>query len=156
MKLILRENQLKYLIENNFNYGDEKLPEFTSQVNKDIQETKQTCSKLLSMLKTITIGDIVDDPEQHTNLLSKIESIYKKYNDKSKQYYRILETYEWDFDNKNLMQFENSVNNLDTIINDIDDIRSLFEETIENFNSDKMVYLNKEYPPQTIDITNNT
>jgi conjugal transfer/entry exclusion protein len=156
MKLILKEKQLKYLLENNLYYGDEKLPELTNQVINDIKESKQICSKLLSMLKTITVGDIIDNPEQYTNLLSKIESIYKKYYDKSKQYYRILETYESDFDNKNLMRFENSVYDLDTIVNDIDDIKELFEETIEKFNSDKIQYLNKEYPTQTIDITGNT
>jgi hypothetical protein len=156
MKLILKENQLKYLLENNFNYGDEKLPEFTSQVNKDIQESTQTCSKLLSMLKTITIGDIVDNPEQYTNLLTKIETLYKKYNDKANQYYNILKTYKWDWDNDNLVEFEKSVTNLDNIVSDLNKIKDLFEETIERFNSEKIEYLTKEYPVQTIDITNNT
>jgi hypothetical protein len=156
MKLILKEKQLRYLLENDFNYGDEKLPEFTSQVNKDIQESTQTCSKLLSMLKTITIGDIVDNPEQYTNLLTKIETLYKKYNDKANQYYNILKTYKWDWDNDNLVEFEKSVTNLDNIVSDLNKIKDLFEETIERFNSEKIEYLTKEYPVQTIDITNNT
>lgn len=158
MKLILTEGQIKNLIEGDLYYGNEQLPGLIDDIKKDVIEGKKHCYKFLNMLKSLNIGDIMDNGSQYVALIGKMKKIHEIFYNKSNKFYNILNTYENDFGDKVLQEFDKLNNDLDSIQNDMDTIISNYSEIVENILEDdgsvknKYNYLNKQYPGDTISI----
>jgi hypothetical protein len=158
MKIILKENQIKNLIESNLYYGEEKLPEFISSISKDILDAKKYCSKFFTTFKSLNINDIFDQPSKFINLVNQMKNVHKNYNDKSRNYYNILNTFENDFENEQLTKFDNLNSDFDNVVMDMDNIIDKTNDIVEMITDDEKVketyqYFEKEYPEEVIDIT---
>ncbi len=110
------------------------------------------------MFKSLNVGEIFEQPSKFVNIINQMKSVHKKYSDKSKNYYGILDTFENDFDNKPLMKFENLNLDFDTVVMDMYDIIEKIDEIVEMVIDneeikEKYKYFEKEYPEETIDVS---
>lgn len=157
MKIRLSERQIKKLVEQRLFYGDERLPQIISDISKDIQSAKKACSLFLTRFRSLCIDDVIENPENHFKQIREMESTHKLYSKKSNEYYSILETFDNDFDNKELMKFDKLNSMLDTIQDDMDTLIDSYKNVIEMFmddrgkSKDKISYFIRQYPPETID-----
>jgi hypothetical protein len=158
MKLILTENQVKILIEAELYYDKEQLPRLIEEIKKDIIESKSHCSKFLNMLKSLTVGDIMDNGQQYSGMILKMKKVHDFFSKKSNKFYVILNTFENDFGDKVLQEFDKMNSDLDTIQNDMDTIISDYNDIVENVLNDngsirnKYKYLNIQYSGETKEI----
>lgn len=161
MKIKLTESQIKRLIEADLYYGDEKLPELIRDIQKDIAEGKKYCSEFFNVLKSLDINSIVQNPMDTITIIKKMEKIHKIIYEKSNKYYKTLNTFENDFDNEHLQQFDSLNSNYDTIQNDMENILDKYKEIIEIFvevngeMKNEFTYYENEYPVQSFEITKN-
>lgn len=157
MKIQLTKGQIQKLVEQKLFYGDERLPQIISEISKDIESAKKVCSLFLSRFRNLCIDDIVENPEKHFKQIREMESTHKLYSKKSNEYYSILETFDTDFDNKQLMKFDKLNSMLDTMQDDMDTLIDSYKNVLEMFvddrgnSKDKMRYFIAQYPPETID-----
>jgi hypothetical protein len=158
MKILLKESQIKNLMETKLYYGDEKLPELISSISRDILDAKKYCSKFFTIFKSLNINDIFGDPSKFINIVNQMRNIHKNYNNKSKNYYDIIDTFETDFDNKPLTKFDNLNSDFDNVVMDMDNIIDKINDIVEMITDDEKIketyqYFEKEYPEEFIDIT---
>jgi hypothetical protein len=158
MKIKLTEGQIKKLMEAELYYGDEKLPELIRNIQKDIAEGKKYCVEFFNVLKSLDISSVIDNPSVTMNVINKMEKIHKMVYDKWNKYYEILDTYENDFDNAPLQQFDSLHSDYDSIQNDMENIKDKLKEIVEMFVDDNgdmnenFKYYEREYPSQTIEL----
>jgi hypothetical protein len=158
MKIKLTEGQIKSLIEAELYYGDEKLPELIREIQKDIAEGKKYCGEFLNILKSLEVSTIIDNPSVVMGVINKMEKTHKMVYGKWNKYYDILNTYDNDFDNAPLQQFDSLHSDYDTIQNDMENIKDKLKEIVEMFVEDNgemsetFKYYVREYPTQTIEL----
>ena len=158
MRLVLTEEQITRLIESKLYYGEDQLPKLIEGIKDDIVEGVKTCSKFLGLLKSLNMGDVIDDSVRYNGYLEKMKKVHDVYYKKSNSYYDILNTFENDFDNHTLQEFDRLNSKMDTIQNDMDDIIGKYSTIIETvLEIDGSVnasyrYLSKTYPENTVKI----
>jgi hypothetical protein len=159
MRILLNEDQLmNILIEQNIFYGDDQLPGLMEEIKKDVTDGSNLCVKFFGMLKSLNIGDIMDNSSKYVDYIEKMKKVHNVIYKKSNKYNDILNSFEYDFDNQTLMDFEKLCTSFYTIQDDMDNIINDFSNIIETVLEydgsikNKYGYLNKEYPSKTIEI----
>ena len=163
-KLILTEDQFNKLLEQTIVYDESEIPKIIEVVSKDVMEGKKTMSKLLSYLKTINIGNILEEPVKYTKITEDCGKLAKVYNVKFNKYYDVRESFEQKeyysdkpYSNE-FRELDRLVTDLDNLQTDLDNLYDIYTEIVEPFVeygkvSEKISYFEKEYPPETINIT---
>ena len=158
MKIVLRESQLIGLVESDLQYGDEQLPLLIDEIKKDIIESTKVCVKFLSMLTSLNIGDAIENPSQYMDYVNNMKKVHTVFYNKSNRFYKILNTYENDFDNQILQEFDKLNSKMDTVQNDMDTIIGNYSDILETvLEIDGSVtntyqYLTKVYGPNMIKV----
>lgn len=163
-KVILTESQFNKLMEQELFFDLEQLPTMIETISKDINEGKKSMSKLLAFLKTVTIGHILEEPTMYTKVIEDCGKLAKIYNAKFNKYYDIRDSFENQEDTEDnphsdeFYQFEKLVNEIDNLQLDLDNLCDMFSEIVEQFldsgkPSERIKYYEKQYPPETINIT---
>jgi hypothetical protein len=110
------------------------------------------------MLMSLNIGDAMENPSQYMDYVNNMKKVHTVFYNKSNRFYKILNTYENDFDNQILQEFDNLNSKMDAVQNDMDTIignyGDILETVIEIDGSVRNTYqyLTKEYAPNTIKI----
>lgn len=135
MKIVLTEKQIKTIVSEqvSFQYDDEKIKEMVGQVDTMISDTTRLIGEYMGRFIATSVGDIVESPDSYISLLEKIrnvhESIYSKYNR--------IDTIqvEMDDDNQLVRHLGNQLSELNLILDELDNVRSLFEDMIDMITS---------------------
>ena len=163
-KVILTEDQFNRLVEQTIFYDLDQLPTFIETIRKEIIEGKKAMSKLLVYLKTINIGNILEEPVKYTKIVEDCGKLAKVYNTKFNKYWDIRDSFEQqEYENDGrysdeFNEFDKLVGEIDNLQTDLDNLHDMFNDIIEPFIeygkvSERMSYYEKEYPPETINVT---
>jgi DNA repair ATPase RecN len=136
-----------------------QLPKYTQEVVKLIHDGKKFGNQLLNIIKDLSIGEILNDTQKYYKMFNDIDAMATHYYKKSNQYYDIHSALEGDEENEDAIEeYYHLVSDLDTVATDLDDMKSMFENVMEMVTDaggqikDKMNYLDKQYPNQTINV----
>jgi hypothetical protein len=158
MKITLTKRQIEQLVESNIFYGDDRLPSLIEDINKDVIQGNKVCGKFLTMLKSLNIGEVMDNPSQYLDYVKNMKRVNDVFRKKSNDYYGILDTFDNDYGNKQLQEFDNLNHKLVLISDDMDTIINNFTEIVENVIDvngsvkNSFTRLTKEYPGETIEM----
>ena len=163
-KVILTETQFNKLVEQTIFHDLSELPSHIETITKEINEGKKAMGKLITFLKTINIGNILEEPVKYTKIVEDCGKLAKVYNTKFNKYWDIRDSYEqqeYASDNgysDEFNQFDHLVSDIDNLQTDLDNLHDMYNDIIEPFIeygkvSERMSYYEKEYPPETINIT---
>ncbi len=162
-KVILTEAQFNKLVEQTVFYDLNELPSQIESITRDINEGKKAMGKLITFLKTINIGNILEEPAKYTKVVTDCGKLAEVYKNKFNKYWDIRDSFEqqeYDIEKSysgEFNKFDHMVSDIDNLQLDLDDLHDMFNDIIEPFAkygkvSEKMEYYEKEYPPETINI----
>lgn len=163
-KVILTEAQFNKLVEQTIFYDLNELPSHLESITKDINEGKKAMGKLITYLKTISIGNILEEPVKYTKIVKDCGKLAEVYKSKFNKYWDIRDSYEqqeYASDNgysDEFNQFDHLVSDIDNLQTDLDNLHDMYNDIIEPFLeygkvNERMTYYEKEYPPETINVT---
>lgn len=163
-KVILTEAQFNKLMEQSVFYDLSELPKHIESITRDINEGKKAMGKLLTFLKSITIGNILEEPAKYTKIVENAGKLYEAYNSKFNKYWDIRDSYEQqeyaseEGYSDEFNEFDHLVSDIDNLQVDFDKLHDIFSDIIEPFLeygkvNERMSYYEKEYPPETVNIT---
>ena len=163
-KVILTETQFNKLVEQTVFHDLSELPSHIETITRDISEGKKAMGKLITFLKTINIGNILEEPLKYTKIVEDCGKLAEVYKNKFNKYWDIRDSYEQqEYGSGNgysdeFNQFDHMVSDIDNLQTDLDNLHDMYDDIIEPFVeygkvSERMEYYEKEYPPQTINIT---
>ena len=81
-KVILTEAQFNKLVEQTVFYDLSELPSQIETITRDINEGKKAMGKLITFLKTINIGNILEEPVKYTKIVNDCGKLAEVYNSK--------------------------------------------------------------------------
>jgi hypothetical protein len=162
-KVILTENQFNKLMEQSIFYDLSELPKHIESITKDINEGKKAMGKLLTFLKSINIGNILEEPVKYTKVVEDSGKLYEVFRAKFNKYWDIRDSYEQqeyaseEGYSDEFNQFDHLVSDIDNLQTDLDNLHDMFNDIIEPFLeygkvNERMGYYEKEYPPETVNI----
>jgi len=163
-KVILTEAQFNKLMEQSVFYDLSELPTHIESITRDINEGKKAMGKLLTFLKSINIGNILEEPAKYTKAVENVGKLYDAYNSKFNKYWDIRDSYEQqeyaseEGYSDEFNEFDHLVSDIDNLQVDLDKLHDIFSDIIEPFLqygkvNERMSYYEKEYPPETVNIT---
>ena len=162
-KVILTEAQFSKLVEQTVFYDLSELPSHIESITKDVIEGKKSMSKLIGFLKTINIGNILEEPAKNSKIVQDCSKLNEVYRAKNNKYWDIRDSFdEQEYENggrysDEFYKFDHLVNDIDNLQTDLDNLHDMYNDIIEPFVeygkvSERMSYFEKEYPPETINI----
>jgi uncharacterized protein YutD len=162
-KVILTEAQFSKLVEQTVFYDLSELPSHIESITKDVIEGKKSMSKLIGFLKTINIGNILEEPAKYSKIVQDCSKLHEVYRAKNNKYWDIRDSFdEQEYENggrysDEFYKFDHLVNDIDNLQTDLDNLHDMYNDIIEPFVeygkvSERMSYFEKEYPPETINI----
>jgi hypothetical protein len=162
-KVILTEAQFNKLVEQTVFYDLSELPSHIESITRDISEGKKAMGKLIGFLKTINIGNILEEPVKYTKIVKDCGKLVEVYKAKFNKYWDIRDSYEQqeyasdEGYSDEFNQFDHMVSDIDNLQTDLDNLHDMYNDIIEPFIeygkvSERMAYYEKEYPPETINI----
>lgn len=163
-KVILTEAQFSKLVEQTVTYDLSELPSHIESITKDVSEGKKAMGKLLTYLKSINIGNVLEEPVKYSKIVEDCSKLYEVYRAKNNKYWDIRDSFEQqEYENDGrysdeFNKFDHLVNDIDNLQTDLDDLHDMYNDIIEPFVeygkvSERMSYFEKQYPPETINIT---
>ena len=163
-KVILTEAQFSKLVEQTVTYDLSELPSHLGSITKDVIEGKKAMGKLLTYLKSINIGNVLEEPVKYSKIVQDCSKLHEVYRTKFNKYYDIRDSYEQQEYNNDgrysdeFNKFDHLVSDMDNLQTDLDNLHDMYNDIIEPFVeygkvSERMSYFEKEYPPETINIT---
>lgn len=167
-KVILTEAQFNKLMEQSLFYDLSELPKYIETIKKDINEGKKAMSKLLTFLKSINIGNILEEPVKYIKVVENTAKLYEAYNSKFNKYWDVRDSFEqqeYSKDDETYGSYSDEFNEFDGLVSDIDNLQvdldklhDIFSDILEPFLeygkvNERMSYYEKEYPPETINVT---
>lgn len=165
MNIHLTKQQLERVISEsvNFHYERENIPQMMKEIEEIVNEGKKVVTASLNNLKSLSVLDIMENPIEIRNQIENINKMREVYYQKYKKYYDIYEImdeshYDMDKDNKDLWAFYKSINKLDDIQTDLDNVRDVVESFVDVILDgtdlkDMVGNLEKKYPTQVIDVS---
>ena len=165
MKIHLTKNQLERVIAEsvNIHYSREQIPQLIKEISVIVVEGKKVITATFNNLKSLTISEILERPDEVEQQILHLKKLQNEYEQKFNKYFDIHDNihntyYDIDSDNKDIWELDKWVNKLDYIQTDLNDVLTMTEDIFEVFVSggqikDKIEYLQKQYPTQTIDIS---
>jgi uncharacterized protein YutD len=162
-KVILTEAQFSKLVEQTVFYDLSELPSHIESITKDVIEGKKSMSKLIGFLKTINIGNILEEPAKYSKIVQDCYKLHEIYRAKNNKYWDIRDSFDQqEYENggrysDEFYKFDHLVNDIDNLQTDLDNLHDMYNDIIEPFVeygkvSERMSYFEKEYPPETINI----
>jgi hypothetical protein len=162
-KVILTETQFNKLVEQTIFHDLSELPSHIETITRDVIEGKKAMGKLITFLKTINIGNILEEPVKYTKIVQDCSKLYEVYRAKNNKYWDIRDSYEQqEYASEKgysdeFKKFDRLVSVIDNLQTDLDNLHDMYNDIIEPFVeygkvSERMSYFEKEYPPETIDI----
>jgi HD superfamily phosphodiesterase len=162
-KVILTEEQFNRLVEQSVFHDLSELPTHIESITKDVTEGKKAMGKLIGFLKTINIGNILEEPVKYTKIVQDCSKLYEVYRAKNNKYWDIRDSFEQqEYENDGrysdeFNKFDHLVNDIDNLQTDLDNLHDMYNDIIEPFIeygkvNERMSYFEKEYPPETVNI----
>jgi len=162
-KVILTEAQFSKLVEQTVTYDLSELPSHIESITKDVSEGKKAMGKLLTYLKSINIGNVLEEPVKYSKIVEDCSKLYEVYRTKNNKYWDIRDSFEQqEYENDGrysdeFNKFDHLVNDIDNLQTDLDNLHDMYDDIIKPFVeygkvSERMSYFEKEYPPETINI----
>ena len=93
-KVILTEAQFNKLVEQTVFYDLSELPSHLESITKDVIEGKKAMGKLLTYLKSINIGNVLEEPVKYSKIVQDCSKLHEVYRTKFNKYYDIRDSYE--------------------------------------------------------------
>jgi uncharacterized protein YutD len=162
-KVILTEAQFSKLVEQTVTYDLSELPSHIESITKDVSEGKKAMGKLLTYLKSINIGNVLEEPVKYSKIVEDCSKLYEVYRAKNNKYWDIRDSFEQqEYENDGrysdeFNKFDHLVNDIDNLQTDLDNLHDMYDDIIKPFVeygkvSERMSYFEKQYPPETINI----
>jgi uncharacterized protein YutD len=163
-KVILTEAQFSKLVEQTVTYDLSELPSHIESITRDLIEGKKAMGKLLTYLKSINIGNVLEEPVKYSKIVEDCSKLYEVYRAKNNKYWDIRDSFEQqEYENDGrysdeFNKFDHLVNDIDNLQTDLDNLHEMYDDIIKPFVeygkvSERMSYFEKQYPPETINIT---
>lgn len=148
-------------MESTLMYSEDRIPSLMSTITHEMNEGKKIITKYFQQLKGLNIGDVLDSPETYVKIVQFLSETEDKFRLRYNKYYDIHESFEnQDLESNDVYELGRLVSDFDTVYMDISDLKEAYSDILDPIIdngriSNKIKYLNSEYPPETIDITPN-
>ena len=130
-KILVTEAQLKMLQEEGWQYSPEKIDEFVEVAKKDLSNAIKAYNSAFNAFTTVTIGDIMDEPERFEKFQQEVEGQQKHYEKVFNKYYDIVEMYDWMDRPDNVTLLDRTNEKIDSIQNDLYRLSDSIEEIVD-------------------------
>lgn len=158
MKIKLTEEQIKNLLEVEIQYNENLLPKLIEDINKDIIDCNKVCVKFYNILKSLNVNDIILNGTDHIKKIDLMKKNHEVFLKKSNYYFKILNTFDNDYDNDVLQEFDELNSKLDVLQDDMDTIVTIYNDIVDSIidydgtTKDKIKNFDKRYQGDVIDI----
>lgn len=158
----ITESELKQMVKEalNVHYSSDNIPKYQQEVTKIIHDGKKFGNRILTIIKSLTIGEIMENPSKYQKMYQDIVNMVDHYSKMNNKYYDIHSALEDNEENNDqINEFYHQVSNLDSLWNDLDDMRMIFSEMIDTVIDgsgqikSKIKDFETDYPSETINIT---
>jgi DNA repair ATPase RecN len=130
-KILVTERQLKMLQEDGWQYSPEKIDEFVQTAKKDLENATKTFRAAFNAIITVSIGDIMDEPERFEKFHQEVEAQQKYYEKLYNKYYDIVEMYDWMERPDNVTELDRVNEKIDAVQNDLYRLSDSIEEIVD-------------------------
>jgi DNA repair ATPase RecN len=130
-KILVTERQLKMLQEDGWQYSPEKIDEFVQTAKKDLENATKTFRAAFNAITTVSIGDIMDEPERFEKFHQEVEAQQKYYEKLYNKYYDIVEMYDWMERPDNVTELDRVNEKIDAVQNDLYRLSDSIEEIVD-------------------------
>jgi hypothetical protein len=104
----------KILIEQELDNSSVDNAKLVDNAKKDVEMINKSFNSYYNTIITLTISDIIENMEYHRDMLENLDTIYKTIENKTNNYFKIIESYDF-FDRPN------EINTLENIVQEMTD-----------------------------------
>jgi hypothetical protein len=104
----------KILIEQELDNSSVDNAKLVDNAKKDVEMINKSFNSYYNTIITLTISDIIENMEYHRDMLENLDTIYKTIENKTNNYFKIIESYDF-FDRPN------EINTLENLVQEMTD-----------------------------------
>lgn len=120
------------LNEQTIGYTPEKMDQLLAEARDYVNKFRKLYDTTYEFVVNLTIKDCIETMEQTKIRLKKLEEFKIAINTKYDNYYKILETFEVGEYPQNVRLFEQSIDNIDILLQDFDNLLDALKDIISN------------------------
>ena len=119
------------LVEQELSYGTDKLQEYIKKCTNNIVIAKREYNKYLTMVKSLSINDVVDASGRYEGMLRQMESIKTTLRNKYNEYWGVIESFPTQDAPDGVWQLEKLTTDLEECEYNMSDLNEVLGNIIE-------------------------